>query len=166
MTAGKRGNPGPKEIYSRGVPSAESLWLDGVDKRANDWDYDMSAGLKLDNILQLVFPLKYQPVYHEMASRFMRLLLSRGDVTGKDIKIMLESSSSSAATFYNRVLPRLKCVGMVKTVRIDASKNPGQGRLAYTYDSSFSDFFELVSNDYKRIIRLAGSGRPEDIRGI
>ncbi|MEA3229384.1 MAG: hypothetical protein U9P44_00570 [archaeon] len=160
MNSKGKGNPNPKELSSRGVPSTECLWLDSLGERECEWQKGFSLGLKLENILQLVFPKKYQPVYYDISLSFMRLVLSKRTVFGSNVKEMLLDYNFSKATFYNKILPRLKSVGMIKVVkRKDAYSQSSKTLYTYyTYDTSFSDFFQVVCNDYKRVIRLAETG--------
>ena len=153
-SSGKKGNPSPKELSSRGVPASESLWLDNLEQREDKWKDELSLGLTMKHILQMVFPKKYQPIYYDMSLSFMNLVLSEKTVSGTRIKEMLQHNNFSKATFHNKILPRLKSVGMIKAIKQN-NGNSDSSRVAYTYDTSFSNFFEIVCNDYKRIIRLA-----------
>ncbi len=80
-------NPAPKRPASYGIPSDESLWLPphyGVElkhkgglEKAVYWD--------LGEVVDFVFPRRYQPVYHKVASDFLAIILERDWVTKKEI---------------------------------------------------------------------------------
>ncbi|MEM3399786.1 MAG: hypothetical protein QXP42_03055 [Candidatus Micrarchaeia archaeon] len=111
-----------RRIASRGVPSSESLYLPphyGKELRAfQDDEENPTRNLwGLDEVVNFVFPKKYQAKYHETALAFMQFLHERVSVRGSEISEFVKSRGVSKATFYNRVLPRLKRVGMVKVER-------------------------------------------------
>ncbi len=110
------------EVASRGIPSSESLWLPAhysselrkfqEENEAPTWN-----PWKLEEVVQFVFPKKYQRKYHETALAFMAALTAKVQMRGSDISEFVAGNAVSKATFYNRVLPRLKRVGMIKVER-------------------------------------------------
>ena len=109
-------------IASRGVPADESLYFPRYDSEElrNFQDKDENATRNLWNIEEVVnfiFSKKYQPKYHEIAVAFMKLLAEKIHLAGTDIADFTSSNNISKATFYNRVLPRLRRVGMIKIER-------------------------------------------------
>ncbi len=149
-----QGNNKPRLLSSRGIPAQESLWLDGLENRKQCWEYNTGSDIDLSRIIQLVFPQKYQPILYAISLEFMELLLENKCLDGKDIRRMLETKKFSKATFYNRVLPRLKLVGMIRAQKIN-----GDTRKIYEINDEFSNFFEIVCMEYKKIILKALSGR-------
>jgi len=110
------------KIASRGIPSKDSLFLppfnspelrsfqDGNENiTRNSWN--------LEEVVNFVFPARYQSKYHEIAIAFLRLLCDKTQLTGDEIGNFVSQNGISKATFYNRVLPRLRRVGMIKVER-------------------------------------------------
>ena len=109
-------------IASRGVPAEESLYFPRYDseelRNFQDKDENSTRNLwNLEEVVNFVFSKKYQPKYHEIAVAFMKLLAEKIHLAGTDIADFTSSNNVSKATFYNRVLPRLKRVGMIKIER-------------------------------------------------
>lgn len=111
-----------REVASRGVPSSEALYLpahysqeirafqdDGEILTRNLWN--------LEEVMHFVFPKHYQKKYNEIAIGFMQLLLKNLKLRGTEINTFILTNNISKATFYNRVLPRLKRIGMIKVER-------------------------------------------------
>ena len=109
-------------IASRGIPSEESMYLPphdspvirsfqdvGENPTRNMWD--------LDEVVTFVFPRKYQAAYHSTATKFLRLLVAKTSLEGAELADFISKNEISKATFYNRVLPRLRRVGMIKIER-------------------------------------------------
>ncbi len=109
-------------IASRGIPSEESMYLPphdspvirsfqdgGENPTRNMWD--------LEEVVTFVFPRKYQTAYHSTATKFLRLLVAKTKLEGAELADFISKNDISKATFYNRVLPRLRRVGMIKIER-------------------------------------------------
>ncbi len=106
----------------RGVPSSESIYLpphNSPELRSfEDKNGNITRNLwKLEEVVNFVFSSKYQPKYYEIAVAFVRELCGKLSMEGADMGAFLSSNGISKATFYNRVLPRLRRVGMVKVER-------------------------------------------------
>ncbi len=106
----------------RGVPSSESVYLpphNSPELRSfQDKNENLTRNLwKADEVINFVFSSKYQPKYHEIAVAFIGELSGKTYMEGADIGNFLSGKGVSKATFYNRVLPRLRRVGMVKIER-------------------------------------------------
>ncbi len=104
------------------MPANESLYFPRYDsdELRNFQDKDENATRNLwamDEIVNFVFSKKYQAKYYETAAAFMRILAEKTQIRGEDIAAFLSSQNISKATFYNRVLPRLRRVGMIKIER-------------------------------------------------
>lgn len=115
-------NEGKKTIASRGVPSEDTLYLPAHNspeiRSFQDRDENVTRNLwSLDEVANFVFSRKYQPRYHEIAAGFLKLLSEKVVVGGEDLSAYVKNNGISKATFYNRVLPRLRKVGMVKIER-------------------------------------------------
>ena len=109
-----------KKIASRGVPSSESLYFppySDVRKFQDNTETPTRNLWNLDEVIDFVFPKKYQEKYHDVSLHFMKILIAKVHLEGKDISAFLSEKNVSKATFYNRVLPRLRRVGMIKIER-------------------------------------------------
>lgn len=143
---------------SRGVPSRETLWLNDLRKLRKEWKYHQGVRLELEQIIQLIFPEKYQKVYNEVATNFMNLLLKKIELHGDDLGTFIKKNDYSKATFYNIILPRLKKVGMVSIKREKfASKHKKQKyyKKIVKPSTEFSIFLKQVGNEYKSIVETA-----------
>ncbi|MBD3263302.1 hypothetical protein GF374_02895 [Candidatus Woesearchaeota archaeon] len=150
------------KIVSRGVPSKESLWLDDIRKRRDQWKYHKKVRLELDHLLQIIFPKEYQPKYNDMARKFMQFLLKKGQLKGKDTGSFIKENDYSKATFYNIILPRLKKVGMVRLAReeFNVSKDKQKYyRKIIEPSKQFSIFFNKLANEYETILDTAEAKR-------
>lgn len=111
-----------KQIASRGVPSSLSLYFppyNSEELRAfQDNEENPTRNLwNMEEIVNFVFSKKYQPTYYSIAFGFMKMLSEKIHIEGKDISEFISSNTISKATFYNRVLPRLRRVGLIKIER-------------------------------------------------
>lgn len=111
-----------REVASRGIPSSESLYLPRHDcdelRKFQEADESATRNVwSLEEIVNFVFPKKYQQKYNEAAVLFMKLLGEKLFLNGSEINNFVSTNGISKATFYNRVLPRLKRVGMIKVER-------------------------------------------------
>lgn len=111
-----------KSFASRGIPSNEALYFprhDSEELRSfQDKDEQLTRNLwNLEEVMNFVFSKKYQQKYYETALAFMKALYEKTHIAGSEIASFIQSNSISKATFYNRVLPRLRRVGMIKIER-------------------------------------------------
>lgn len=111
-----------KTIASRGVPSSESIFFPTYNgpetKKFQDSNETPTRNIwSMEDIVNFVFPKKYQEKYHEIAILFLALVASKPQISGVDISSFINKNKISKATFYNRVLPRLRRVGMIKIER-------------------------------------------------
>ncbi|MFH2106469.1 MAG: hypothetical protein ABII22_04360 [Candidatus Micrarchaeota archaeon] len=111
-----------KQIASRGIPSSESLYFPPFNseelRNFQDKDENLTRNLwSLEEVTNFVFSKKYQTRYYEIALGFLKVVNKKPQISGSDISEFIHSNSISKATFYNRVLPRLRRVGMIKIER-------------------------------------------------
>ncbi len=109
-------------ISSRGVPSSLSLYFPPYNSEEIRSFQDDSESLtknlwSLQEVANFVFSKKYQPKYYEIASKFLFYLSEKLQLSGDEISLFVKENNISKATFYNRVLPRLRRVGMIKIER-------------------------------------------------
>lgn len=106
----------------RGIPSSESLYFPAHNaeefKPFQDGNENQTRNLwRLEDVVNVVFSKKFQPTYHEIAVKFMDALTAKTHMDGAEIGKFVSENNISKATFYNRVLPRLRRVGMIKVER-------------------------------------------------
>jgi len=111
-----------QKIASRGVPSSLSLYFPPYNSEEIRSFQDDTGALtrnlwSLSEIVNFVFSKKYQPKYYEVALGFLTHLSLKLEMHGDEISEFIKSNGISKATFYNRVLPRLRRVGMIKIER-------------------------------------------------
>jgi hypothetical protein len=143
---------------SRGVPSKESMWFDDVKRLRSDWAYHKNVRVELNQILELVFPPKYQQKYHLTALEFMNRLFERQVLKGDEIGAFIREKGFSKATFYNVILPRLRRVGMVRLEREEFhhehSKQKYYKKIVRP-STQFSKFWEHIANEYNSLVQTA-----------
>ena len=157
--------PSKKSIASRGVPSNESLYFPRHDSEElrNFQDKDENATRNLwgvEEVINFVFSKKYQVKYYECAVAFMKLLIEKTCLEGSDISSFIFSTGLSKATFYNRVLPRLKRVGMIKVERdtIVAIESKRKFRpMRITLSKTFGNYLMKIGDSWLAIIDDARS---------
>lgn len=153
---GGRGNPAPKPLPSRGIPSSESLWLSshygrylkskgGLDK-AVIWD--------VGDVVDFVFPRMYQPTYFNVACDFIRMVLEKDVVKKDDIAKFLEEKKHSKSTLENKVIPKLVRFGLLKREReISPGSGLRKGRaLILTASLSFASYLDRVGFAWNMLV--------------
>ena len=151
---------GPHKIASRGIPSKDSLFLppyNSPELRAfQDGNENITRNSwNLEEVVNFVFPARYQTKYHEIAIGFMRLLLEKSALTGDEIGNFVSQNGVSKATFYNRVLPRLRRVGMIKVERqtIIALENKRKFRpMTITLSKTFGNYLMKIGDSWLAIV--------------
>ena len=154
------------KIVSRGVTAKESLWLDDVRKRREEWQYHKKVRLELHHLMQVVFPKQHQPKYHDISLKFMNFLLEKGRLEGVDTGSFIATNGFSKATFYNVILPRLKKVGMVRLLREEFNQSKDKQkyyRKIIEPSKQFSLFFKKLGDEYETILDTAEAKRPKQV---
>jgi len=156
-------------IASRGVPSSESIYLPRYDspelRSFQDQNESMTRNLwNLEELANFIFSKKYQPKYYEIAIGFLRLLSEKTQLTGEEIAGYVRSSGTSKATFYNRVLPRLKRVGMIKVERdtIVAVESKRKFRpMRISLSKTFGNYFMKIGDSWLAAVDDARSRKEK-----
>ncbi len=149
-----------KTITSRGIPSKESFYLPAhysseIRKFQDDGENVLRNYWNLNEILNFVFPKQYQPVYNKIAILFMNELIKKNKLSAKDITEFIKENKISKATFYNRVLPRLKRVGMIKVERqtIIAEHNKQKYRpMEISLSKSFGNYLSKIGDSWLALV--------------
>jgi hypothetical protein len=153
------------KIASRGIPSKDSLFLppyNSPELRAfQDGNENITRNSwNIEEVVNFVFPARYQTKYHEIAIGFMKLLLEKSALTGDEIGNFVSQNGVSKATFYNRVLPRLRRVGMIKVERqtIIALENKRKFRpMTITLSKTFGNYLMKIGDSWLAIVDDARS---------
>ncbi len=149
-----------RKITSRGVPSSLSLYFpphNSEELRSfQDKDENITRNLwNVDEVANFVFSKKYQPKYYEIAHGFLKLVCEKIHLQGEDISEFVKSNGISKATFYNRVLPRLRRVGMIKVERdtIIALESKRKFRpMKISLSKTFGNYLNKIGDSWLAII--------------
>jgi hypothetical protein len=155
----------PQPIPSRGVPSSESIYLPRHDsdelRSFQDKNETITRNLwNAEELTNFIFSKRYQPKYYEIAFGFVRLLVEKTQVTGDETAAYVRANGISKATFYNRVLPRLKRVGMVKVERdtLVAVESRRKFRpMRISLSKTFGNYFMKIGDSWLAIVDDARS---------
>lgn len=149
-----------KKIASRGVPSSESIYLPShtsEELRAfQDKNENLTRNLwQLDEVVNFIFSKKYQQKYHKTAFLFLKLLAEKISLSGEETASFVKTNNLSKATFYNRVLPRLRRVGMIKIERetIVAVESKRKYRpMRISLSKTFGNYFMKIGDSWLAIV--------------
>jgi hypothetical protein len=147
-------------ISTRGVPSEESIYLprhDSTELRSfqdslenptrNLWNHS--------ELVNFIFSKKYQPKYYEIALSFISLLTEKLELSGDETSSFVKNNSISKATFYNRVLPRLKRVGMIKVERITSVNEQSKKKfrpMKISLSKTFGNYFLKIGDSWLAVV--------------
>ncbi|MDO8340150.1 MAG: hypothetical protein Q7T16_05850 [Candidatus Burarchaeum sp.] len=156
-------------VASRGIPSSESLYLpshySGELRAFQDKEErPMKFMWRLEEVMNFVFPKRYQAKYHEVALAFMQEMTSKLEMGGKEIGAFIASHGISKATFYNRVLPRLKRVGMLKVERETIVALEGKRKfrpMKISLSGTFGNYLVKIGESWQAIVDDARSRKKE-----
>lgn len=158
-----------KRISSRGVPSSESIYLPRYDSEElrsfQDKDENMTRNLwDMEEVTNFIFSRKYQPKYYEIALGFLKLLADKTKLGGDEIAEYVRMNGISKATFYNRVLPRLKRVGLIKVERdtVVAMESKRKFRpMRISLSKTFGNYFMKIGDSWLAIVDDARTRKKE-----
>jgi len=144
---------GPKERRgppSRGIPSARALYLpahDSKEVRAFEVEGRLTKNVwPLPELLRFIFPPAYQETYYRVALSFLQRMAEKGSVDGEDIGAFLREEGVSKATFYNKVLPKLRAFGLVK-----AQRTRDRGYIL-TLSKTFSNYLYKIAESWEAFV--------------
>ncbi len=161
--------PVKKSIASRGVPANESLYLPRYDsdelRGFQDKDETLTRNLwNIEELVNFVFSKKYQPKYYEIALGFMKMLYEKNEIDGTHISEFIVTNGISKATFYNRVLPRLRRVGLIKISRdtVIAVESKRKFRpMHITLSKTFGNYMLKIGDSWLAIVDDARSRKKD-----
>jgi hypothetical protein len=152
-----KGNPNPKRPSSGGIPSAESMWIPshyGRDVKAKG-GLDKTVYWTVSDVLDFVFPQKYQPTYHSVACRLVEFILEKGYVGKRDIGAFMKTHGISKSTLENKVIPKLVRFGLLKRER-EFKTGLGKGRgLVLSESLTFTSYLERVGFAWNVLVSTA-----------
>ncbi len=156
---------GKKSIASRGIPSSESLYFPPYNsnevRRFQDNSEVPTRNLwSLEEVVNFVFPKKYQEKYHDIALSFLHLITKKVRLNGSDIASFVSENRISKATFYNRVLPRLRRVGIIKIERETIVPVEGKRKfrpMRITLSKTFGNYLMKIGDSWLAIVDDARS---------
>ncbi|MFH1835950.1 MAG: hypothetical protein ABH851_07160 [Methanobacteriota archaeon] len=161
MASKGKGNPDPKPPSSHGIPASESLWLPshyGGELKGKG-GLDKTVIWSVSDVIDFIFPSKFQPRYHEVATDFITLLLDCEIVTKKEIGKFLTENGYSKATLENKVIPKLVRFGLIKRER-EFKAGLGKGRSLILSDSlSFTSYLERIGFAWNMLVSTARTKR-------
>lgn len=162
--------PYKPSVGSRGIPAKESFWFPPFNapevRDFQDSNENPTRNLwTLEEVMLFVFPKKFQRRYHEVALELMVAVLKKGMLTGDDTAELTRSAGISKATLYNKVLPRLRRVGMLKIKRrtIVAIQSRRKYRPMQIFPSkTFGNYLMKIGDSWQAIVDDARSRRKQE----
>ena len=150
----KKGNPDPKPPSSRGVPAGETLYLPkhyGVELKEKG-GLDKTIYWRVEDVADFIFPQKYQPKYHEVASELIKTVLEKDWVTKKEINKFLKDTGYSKSTLENKIIPKLVRFGLIKRQR-EIKAGLGKGRSLILSESlTFTNYLERIGFAWNMLV--------------
>ncbi len=152
-------------VATRGVPADETMFLPSHDspliRSFEDKNENLTRNLwGPEEVVTFVFPKKYQPVYHDIATKFLLALAVNTRMEGHELADFISKNDISKATFYNRVLPRLRRVGMIKIERqtIVAKENMRKYRpMTVHLAKTFGNYMMKIGDSWLAVVDEARS---------
>lgn len=156
-------------IASRGIPSKDSLYLpphNSPELRSfQDGNESLTRNIwSLEEVANFVFPKRYQQKYSEIALAFLKLCIDKTTLSGDEIGHFVSQNGISKATFYNRVLPRLKRVGMLKVERqtLIALESKRKFRpMTISLSKTFGNYLTKIGDSWLAIVDDARSKKKQ-----
>jgi hypothetical protein len=153
----KGGNPEPKLPPTRGIPADESMWIPRhYGKEIKDkGGLDKTIMWSVSDVVDFVFPRKYQPKYFRVAADFLELILKNEAVTKREIAEFLKEKQYSRSTLENKIIPKLVRCGLVKRER-ELEGTMGKGRsLILTESLTFTNYLERIAFAWNSLVSTA-----------
>ncbi len=158
-----------REIKSRGVPSSETLYLPAYNspeiRSFQDNNENLTRNLwNLEEVVNFIFSKKYQPKYYEIALNFLKELCEKIEMSGKDTANFIKEKNYAKATFYNKILPRLRRVGVIKISRetIVNEQNKRKFRPMFIrLSKTFGNYLMKIGDSWLAIVDDARSKKKE-----
>lgn len=136
----------------RGFKSEASLYLPAhysqEIRRFEDNDERPTRNLwGIEELLNFIFPKNYQQRYYESALALMKRLSSNPSINSSEIPQLIKENNLSKATFYNRVIPKMKRFGLIKVEREAVLKGKPR-RFKISLSKSFGNYLMKISDSW------------------
>lgn len=157
MAKKKPGNPEPKLPPTRGIPADESMWIPRhYGKEIRDkGGLDKAVIWSVEDIIDFIFPRRYQPTYFKVASDFVDLLLKNEVLTKKEISEFLKQGHYSRSTLENKIIPKLVRFGLIKREReLEGSLKKGRS-LLLSESLTFTNYLERIAFAWNSLVSTA-----------
>lgn len=158
-----KGNLNPIPPASRGIPSGESLWIPKhYGKEIKDkGGLDKTIIWGVEEVIDFIFPRKYQPKYFKVATEFIEFLLKNEKITKNEISKFLYEKNYSRSTLENRIIPKLVHFGLIKRGRKISDKGDlKKGRSLILSDSlTFTNYLERIGFAWNMLVSTARQKR-------
>jgi hypothetical protein len=155
-------------IASRGIPASEALWLprhdevrDILRKQSNAFD-EYGVEWSVDDVLEFVFPSRYRAEQHKIAVAFIEFLAANaGQADFRSLSDFVKRSNASKATFYNKIVPRLKHAGLIEVKRPlrTGARDSEKGPMTIFLSETFHNYLFKLAKEWRRIVLTARSKR-------
>jgi hypothetical protein len=159
-----------RAIASRGIPADEALWLPRHDavreilrKQSNAFD-EYGVEWSTADVLSFLFPPKYRAEQHKVAVAFVELLCENGGAADfHAIGDFVTRTGASKATFYNKIVPRLKHAGLIEVKRPmrTGGRESEKGPMAVQLSETFHNYLFKLAKEWRRIVLTARSKRAQ-----
>ncbi|MBN2015157.1 MAG: hypothetical protein JW778_08255 [Candidatus Altiarchaeota archaeon] len=162
MAKKKPGNPEPKLPPTRGIPADESMWIPRhYGKEIRDkGGLDKAVIWGIEDVVDFVFPRRYQPRYFQVASDFIDLLLKNEVLTKKEISEFLKEKRYSRSTLENKVIPKLVRFGLIKREReLEGALKKGRS-LILSESLTFTNYLERIAFAWNSLVSTARRKKP------
>jgi hypothetical protein len=162
--------PAKKSIPTRGIPSNESIYLPAhnspeIRRFQDDSENGTRNVWQLAELVNFIFPSKYQKVYNSIALKFISKVIEKLELNSEDISGFVKENGISKATFYNRILPRLRRVGMIKLEReieSDLKATRKRRRMRISLSRTFGNYFSKIGESWLALVDDARSASEQD----
>lgn len=158
-----KGNPNPAPPASRGIPSGESLWMPRhYGKEVKDkGGLDKTIIWGVEDVIDFIFPKRYQPKYFRIATEFIEFLLKNENTTKNEISKFLYEKKYSRSTLENKIIPKLVHLGLIKREREIKDKGDlDKGRSLILSDSlTFTNYLDRIGFAWNMLVSTARQRR-------
>lgn len=159
-----------KAIKTRGIPAKEALWLPRHDKvreilqkQSNPFD-EYGVEWSVGNVLCFLFPPKYRELQYKHSVAFIEFVCEHGgQVDYREISAFVERSGVSKATFYNKIIPRLKHAGLIEVKRPQrtGARESEKGPMRVLLSETFHNYLFKMAKEWRRIVLTARSKKEQ-----
>lgn len=149
----------------KGIPADEAFWLPDHSEihtllGKTDPFNEFGAEWSIADLMLFVFPKKYREIQHDLATKLLELMLSKGgELSFMEVSEFVKQNNASKATVYNKIIPRLIDIGMMERHRKFPDKEKGPYKLELS--QSFSNYVIKMGNEWRRKVATAKSKRKQ-----